>query len=94
MDIGENLTVPCTDSTTSSAPPPSTVMWMREGRAKKLSRIRVHADGSLSLTSLDRDDAGIYSCVVEEDDGENYSQGLDGSKEIINRVKVEVRSKY
>lgn len=88
MDIGSNLTLPCRDSsTTLPRVDASSVIWVREGRDGGFNRRRIEPDGDLTLTALERDDAGIYACTVEE-------HGSSDHTEVIrSRVKVEVRSK-
>lgn len=81
VDIGGNLTIPCRNS--SNALPlvdAKSVTWVREGRDGGINRRSVEPDGDLTLTKLERNDAGIYVCTVE---------GEHGSR---SRVKVEVRS--
>jgi hypothetical protein len=90
VDIGGNITLPCRDS--SIALPlvdAETVMWVREGRDGGFNRRMIEADGDLTLTSLERDDAGIYACTVEGERGSS-----DHTEVIRSRVKVEVRSEY
>lgn len=82
VDAGGNLTLPCTDSSTMlPLADPYSALWVREGREDAFNRRRIGTDGGLTLTALERDDAGIYVCRV------------DGDTEVIrSRVKVEVRS--
>jgi hypothetical protein len=88
VDIGGNVTLPCTDSSTVlPLADPHFVIWVREGRDDGFNRRRIEPDGALTLTALERDDAGIYACTVE---GEYESS--DGAEGIRSRVKVEVRS--
>jgi len=93
VDIGGNLTLPCRDSSTrdSSTMLPlvdaNSVIWVREGRDGGFNRRRIEPDGDLTLTALERDDAGIYACTVEGERGSS-----DHTEVIRSRVKVEVRS--
>ncbi|XP_069686294.1 cell adhesion molecule DSCAML1 isoform X2 [Periplaneta americana] len=89
VDAGSNLTLPCTDpSTMLPLDSPYSVIWVREGRDDAFNRRRIEADGGLTLTALERDDAGIYTCTVE---GEHGSSD-DDSEVVRTRVKVEVRT--
>ncbi|XP_046390641.1 protein turtle homolog A isoform X2 [Ischnura elegans] len=85
VDIGKNLVLRCTgpDSPLGAH---STVMWVREGRKEKLNQNRVQEDGSLSLVSLKREDAGVYACSVEGENGGNHEDVIKA------RVRVEVRT--
>ncbi|KDR11737.1 uncharacterized protein LOC110836810 isoform X3 [Zootermopsis nevadensis] len=82
VDVGGNLTLPCTDlSTMLPLADPYSALWVREGREDSFNRRRIETDGGLTLTALERDDAGIYVCRV------------DGDTEVIrSRVRVEVRT--
>jgi len=89
VDIGGNLTLPCRDSSTVlPLADANSVMWVREGRDGGFNRRRIEPDGDLTLTALERDDAGIYACTVEGERGSSDHTGV-----IRSRVKVEVRSK-
>jgi hypothetical protein len=88
VDVGGNLTLPCTDSSTVlPLADPHSVIWVREGRDDGFNRRRIEPDGALTLTALERDDAGIYACTVEGEYGSSESTEV-----IRSRVKVEVRS--
>jgi hypothetical protein len=89
VDIGGNLTLPCTDSSTMlPLADPYSVIWVREGRDSGFNRRRIEPDGGLTLMALERDDSGIYTCTVEGDRG-----SPDDDTEVIrSRVKVDVRS--
>jgi hypothetical protein len=88
VDIGGNVTLPCTDSSTVlPLTDPHFVIWVREGRDDGFNRRKIEPDGALTLTALERDDAGIYACTVEGEYGSS-----DSSEVIRSRVKVEVRS--
>ena len=68
---------------------PDSVIWVREGRDDGFNRRIIQPDGGLTLTALERDDAGIYACTVEGERGSS-----DDETEIVrSRIKVEVRSK-
>jgi len=89
VDIGGNLTLPCRDSSTVlPRVDANSVIWVREGRDGGFNRRRIEPDGDLTLTALERDDAGIYACTVERERGSS-----DHTEVIRSRVKVEVRSK-
>jgi len=88
VDIGGNLTLPCRDSSTVlPLVDANSVIWVREGRDDGFNRRRIEPDGDLTLTALERDDAGIYACTVEGERGSS-----DHTEVIRSRVKVEVRS--
>lgn len=88
VDIGGNLTLPCTDSDTLPPEDASGVMWVRDGR-EQINRKRIQPDGGLSLTVVDREDAGIYSCRVDSNSDSSVEY-----MDVRTRVKVEVRSEY
>lgn len=88
VDIGGNLTLPCRDSSTVlPLVDANSVIWVREGRDGGFNRRRIEPDGDLTLTALERDDAGIYACTVEGEHGSS-----DHTEVIRSRVKVEVRT--
>lgn len=78
VDIGRNLTLPCPIHNTKD------VMWVREEREDhQKSRMQILENGSLFLSSVERSDAGIYSC--------NKANSLSDEKA---RMKVDVRSEW
>ncbi|XP_063225073.1 protein turtle homolog A [Bacillus rossius redtenbacheri] len=86
VDVGENLTLPCADPDDpgASPPPAARVMWERvhEGRVSEPpGRLRPQPDGGLFLPQLERGDAGVYLCSLEQDG--------DG---VRSRVNVRVRT--
>ncbi|PSN38015.1 hypothetical protein C0J52_19287 [Blattella germanica] len=46
---------------------PYSVIWVREGRDDGFNRRIIQPDGGLTLTALERDDAGIYACTRQID---------------------------
>lgn len=90
VDEGGNLTLPCIEGTHNEEkeesaedvvvmPPRDRVYWIHEGRAIDSS---VLENNSLFLQQIKREDAGIYKCASSDDD------------EVLNQIKVIVRSKY
>ncbi|XP_067010650.1 immunoglobulin superfamily DCC subclass member 4 isoform X2 [Anabrus simplex] len=90
VDVGGNITLSCTDTSASLSPVDSdSIMWIREGRnEKQINRLSIQPDGGLTLTHLNRGDAGIYSCTLESKPG-NTTSAFDV---VRKRVKVEVRT--
>lgn len=82
VDEGGDLLLPCGDETENL----EQVYWVQEGRNEdKIKRSSIFSNGSLLLTHLTREDAGIYLCAVE-------SQQKDGNDEYKSRVKVIVKT--
>lgn len=77
VDIGENVTLPCTDSTSvSPAIPKNSVTWarIREGKDPiPINALHTQPDGGLSLTFLNTEDSGIYLCTLESKVGSTTS---------------------
>ncbi|GLH09487.1 Uncharacterized protein GBIM_14589 [Gryllus bimaculatus] len=92
VDVGQNVTLPCTDSVSlSPAIHRNSVTWarIREGKdAVPINALHTQPDGGLTLTSLNREDSGIYLCTLESKVGSTTSP-LDV---VRRRVKVEVRT--
>ncbi|XP_046481930.1 contactin-3 isoform X1 [Neodiprion pinetum] len=66
VDLGQNLTLSCAqDDVLLKSGNTSGVMWIREGR--EASRLKVEPNGALQLMNVSLDDAGIYSCTMDED---------------------------
>ncbi|XP_049780635.1 protein turtle homolog A isoform X2 [Schistocerca cancellata] len=86
VDLGGNITLPCTKSDESSAVNDSIVSWVREGR-EEIRRRRIQPDGALVLTDLEREDAGIYLCTVDSRPGFSIENG-----DVRARIRVEVRT--
>ncbi|XP_046993675.1 protein turtle homolog A isoform X3 [Schistocerca americana] len=86
VDLGGNITLPCTKSDESSAVNDSIVSWVREGR-EEIRRRRIQPDGALVLTDLEREDAGIYLCIVDSRPGFWIENG-----DVRARIRVEVRT--
>ncbi|KAJ1531949.1 hypothetical protein ONE63_000587 [Megalurothrips usitatus] len=90
VDYGENITLPCflengggnedgrAADVNNGWSNHEEAMWVREGREdEQISRMSVQHDGSLILSNLDRDDSGVYRCVVQD--------------EIRMRIRLEIR---
>lgn len=96
VDIGENLTLPCKGPDESNGRAmdfdPRAVEWVYEGMSghERRQRDRIRPDGSLALTRLHREDAGVYACTV--DAGVSKEDNKRGDS-VRTRVKVAVRSK-
>ncbi|XP_033321729.1 contactin-1 isoform X1 [Megalopta genalis] len=69
VDVGQNLTLPCAEE---DALPQSGgtigVLWIREGREdEQIGRLKVESNGALELINVSADDAGNYSCTLDDD---------------------------
>jgi hypothetical protein len=97
VDLGENLTLPCEgpgETNAASKFDPRSVEWVYEGMSgrERRQRDRIRPDGSLALTKLHREDAGVYACTI--DTGESRESNHNDKGDFVRtRVKVEVRSK-
>ncbi|XP_015594105.1 protein turtle homolog A isoform X2 [Cephus cinctus] len=69
VDLGQNLTLACAEKDALvSTGQSSGVMWVREGREDgQVQRVKVELDGSFELVNVSRDDAGNYSCTLDND---------------------------
>ncbi|XP_020706160.2 Down syndrome cell adhesion molecule-like protein 1 homolog isoform X2 [Athalia rosae] len=69
VDLGQNLTLSCAQADVLlKSGNSSGVMWVREGREDaQVPRLKVEANGALQLIDVSADDAGIYSCTMDED---------------------------
>lgn len=95
VDLGENLTLPCEgpgENNVAADFDPKAVEWVYEGMSgrERRQRDRIRPDGSLALTRLHREDAGVYECTVDTGAPRNRNEKEDL---VRTRVKVEVRSK-
>lgn len=86
VDVGNDLQLDCADESVLSHYEDSNarVMWIREGREDgQIDRLKVKPNGVLELLEVSVDDAGNYSCTLDDD--------RDAVKAKIN---VEVRSAF
>ncbi|XP_076674123.1 contactin-5 isoform X4 [Andrena cerasifolii] len=69
IDIGQNLTVACAEEDALPQSGESVgVMWIREGREDgQIKRLKVEPNGALDLINVSADDAGNYSCTLDDD---------------------------
>ncbi|EFN74833.1 Down syndrome cell adhesion molecule-like protein 1 [Camponotus floridanus] len=84
VDVGRDLQLECADESVLSHPEDSNarVMWIREGREDgQIERLKVEPNGMLELLNVSVDDAGNYSCTLDDD--------RDAVKA---RINVEVRT--
>lgn len=86
VDVGRDLQLACADESILSHFEDSNarVMWIREGREDgQIERLKVEPNGMLELLNVSVDDAGNYSCTLDDD--------RDAVKA---RINVEVRSTF
>lgn len=86
VDVGRDLQLACADENVLSHSEDSNarVMWIREGREDgQIDRLKVEPNGMLELLNVSVDDAGNYSCTLDDD--------RDAVKA---RINVEVRSMF
>ncbi|XP_029660291.1 neuronal cell adhesion molecule isoform X3 [Formica exsecta] len=84
VDVGRDLQLACADESILSHSEESNarVMWIREGREDgQIERLKVEPNGVLKLLNVSVDDAGNYSCTLDDD--------RDAVKA---RINVEVRT--
>ncbi|XP_014214900.1 protein turtle homolog A [Copidosoma floridanum] len=68
VDIGDNVTVPCTNGTQNLDETNRVITWIREGREDgQIKRLRVESNGVLKLINVSRFDTGFYYCTVDND---------------------------
>ncbi|XP_043515653.1 contactin-2 isoform X4 [Frieseomelitta varia] len=69
VDIGQNLTLACAEEDALPQAGESVgVMWIREGREDgQIERLKVEPNGALQLINVSADDAGNYSCTLDDD---------------------------
>lgn len=65
LRVGDDVTLVCE---ASSASPPE-LYWEREGAPFPEGRT-VKQSGKLVITSIQKDDYGVYTCVAASDDGQ------------------------
>lgn len=84
VDIGQNLTLACAEEDALPQSGESVgVMWIREGREDgQIERLKVEPNGALQLINVSADDAGNYSCTLDDD-----------HDAVKTRINVQVRSK-
>lgn len=86
VDVGRDLQLKCADESVHSHSEDSNarVMWIREGREDgQIERLKVEPNGMLELLNVSVDDAGNYSCTLDDD--------RDAVKA---RINVEVKSMF
>ncbi|XP_076232318.1 contactin-1 isoform X2 [Calliopsis andreniformis] len=83
IDVGQNLTLACADEDALPQSGESIgVMWIREGREDgQIERLKVKPNGALELVNVSSDDAGNYSCTLDDD-----------HDAVKTRVNVQVRT--
>lgn len=83
VDVGKSLKLACAEESALPHSEESNVMWIREGREEigQIERLKVEPNGMLELLNVSIDDAGNYSCTLDDD--------RDAVKA---RINVEVRS--
>lgn len=83
VDVGKSLKLACSEESALPHIEESNVMWIREGREDgQIERLKVDPNGILELSNVSVDDAGNYSCTLDDD--------LDAVKA---RISVEVKSR-
>ncbi|KAF4523497.1 hypothetical protein B566_EDAN004568 [Ephemera danica] len=97
VDLGENLTLPCRspgESVESTNFDPGSVEWIYEGMSghERRQQDRIRPDGSLALTRLHRDDAGVYACTAGDAGVTKGSISKSGSDLVRTRIRVAVRT--
>ncbi|XP_043281922.1 contactin-3 isoform X2 [Venturia canescens] len=80
VDIGQNVTVACADEDSVDDDNVSNVMWKRDGQLNA-KRSNVFSNRALELVNVSLDDAGNYSCIVDDD-----------ADTIKTRINIEVKS--
>lgn len=71
VDIGRNLTLPC------SLPQTKSITWVYEGKEdQQIPHHLVQENGSLFLTEVDRNNSGIYTCSEENADGSDIKASI------------------
>ncbi|XP_012272506.1 neuronal cell adhesion molecule isoform X2 [Orussus abietinus] len=83
VDLGQNLTLACADEDVlSHSGESSGVMWVREGREDgQVQRLKVEPSGALELVNVSADDAGNYTCTLDQD-----------ADAVKARIKVQVKT--
>ncbi|KAL2723983.1 contactin-2 isoform X1 [Vespula squamosa] len=82
IDVGQDLTLACAEEDALPRTDSPEVMWIREGREDgQIKRLKVESNGVLELVNVSADDAGNYSCTLDDD--------VDAVK---SRINVEVRT--
>ncbi|XP_011157080.1 protein sidekick isoform X1 [Solenopsis invicta] len=82
VDVGKSLKLACSEESALPHIEESNVMWIREGREDgQIERLKVDPNGILELSNVSVDDAGNYSCTLDDD--------LDAVKA---RISVEVKT--
>lgn len=84
VDVGRDLKLPCADEGVLLKNSNARVMWIREGREDgQIERLKVEPNGVLELLNVSVNDAGNYSCTLDDD--------RDAVKA---RINVEVKSAF
>lgn len=84
VDVGNGLKLACAEENALPHSEESNVgvMWVREGREEgQIERLKVEPNGILELVNVSADDAGNYSCTLDDD-----------HDAVKARINVEVRS--
>ncbi|XP_020290361.1 contactin-2 [Pseudomyrmex gracilis] len=70
VDVGKGLKLACAEENALPHSEESNVgvMWVREGREEgQIERLKVEPNGILELVNVSADDAGNYSCTLDDD---------------------------
>jgi len=67
VDVGKDLKLACAEESDLSHYEESNVMWIREGREdRQVERLKIEPNGVLELLNVSVDDAGNYSCTLDD----------------------------
>ncbi|XP_018054807.1 PREDICTED: protein sidekick isoform X3 [Atta colombica] len=67
VDVGKDLKLACTEESDLLHSEESNVMWIREGREDgQVERLKIEPNGVLELLNVSVDDAGNYSCTLDD----------------------------
>ncbi|XP_011883320.1 PREDICTED: contactin-6 [Vollenhovia emeryi] len=68
VDVGKDLELACAEENAVSRSEQPSMMWVREGREDgQIERLKVEPNGMLKLSNVSVDDAGNYSCTLDDD---------------------------
>ena len=81
--LGNNVTLPC-----STEKQQDRVRWKHNGEAITTPRVRTEVDGNITISSIQHNDNGIYTCTLGNHEYNSYNINIYSHPEISLKVSA------